>query len=165
MIENKLVHTHADIRKANESMLRDSLGPSRLEMPPDQDPHYMISTLLKAAHALDPATQTPRPPATAITEQTQTTASALIGLQTEARERISKVQERLKSKIVKDVAEHLDVPALLLRKFNFLKNPRYVCACICMYMYGVCVCGDDKIVKDVAEHVDVPALLLRKFKF
>jgi hypothetical protein len=126
MIENKLVQTQADIRHAQEAMLRESLGPSRLEMPPDQDPHYMTPTMFKAAHAMDAATTMPRPPATSLTEKTQTTATALIGLQAEARERISKVQERLKHKLIKNVEEHLDVPALLLRKFNFLKNPRWV---------------------------------------
>ena len=47
------------------------------------------------------------------------------GLDAEARERVSKVQEKLKGQVIKDPGEQLDIPALLLRKFNYLRNPRH----------------------------------------
>lgn len=124
--ENHLVETQIDARRAQEDLLRDSLGPSRLEMPADQDPHYMTPTLFKAAHSLDSATAAfPRPTQTAMTERTEMTKTALQGLDAEARERVHKVQERLKTKVIKDPGEQLDIPALLLRKFNYLRNPRH----------------------------------------
>jgi hypothetical protein len=59
-------------------MLRESLGHSRLEMPADQDPHYMTPTLFKAAHSLTAASaQFPRPTQTAMTERTELTKTAL----------------------------------------------------------------------------------------
>ena len=44
-----LIVTRAAAAAAGAAQLRESLGPSRLEMPPDQDPHYTAATFSKTA--------------------------------------------------------------------------------------------------------------------
>jgi hypothetical protein len=120
-----MIMTTQDLVTAENNMLRESLGPSKLEMPPDVDPHYMNTTFFKTAHNMDAATAQGRPDRDTMTNMGTETQKVLDGLRVETQGRISKVQERLKKLVIKDTGEHLDIPAILLRKFNYLRNPRY----------------------------------------
>jgi hypothetical protein len=120
-----MIMTTQDMATAEANMLRDSLGPSKLEMPPDVDPHYMNTTFFKTAHNMNAATAEGRLDNKTMAEMGTETQKVLEGLRDETQGRISKVQERLKKLVIKDAGEHLDIPAILLRKFNFLRNPRY----------------------------------------
>ena len=120
-----MIMTSKDVAAAEADMLRDSLGPSKLEMPPDVDPHFMNTTFFKTAHSMDAATADGRPDRETMAQMGTETQKVLEGLRDETQGRISKVQERLKKVVIKDAGEHLDIPAILLRKFNYLQNPRY----------------------------------------
>ena len=120
-----MIMTTHDVAAAEANMLRESLGPSKMEMPPDVDPHYMNTTFFKTAHNMNAATADGRLDQQAMANMGTETAKVLEGLRDETQGRISKVQERLKKLVIKDSGEHIDIPAILLRKFNFLRNPRY----------------------------------------
>jgi hypothetical protein len=117
-----MIMTTQDMATAEANMLRDSLGPSKLEMPPDVDPHYMNTTFFKTAHNMNAATSEGRLDNKTMAEMGTETQKVLEGLRDETQGRISKVQERLKKLVIKDAGEHLDIPAILLRKFNFLRT-------------------------------------------
>ncbi|EKX39969.1 hypothetical protein GUITHDRAFT_143127 [Guillardia theta CCMP2712] len=123
--ENFLISTRADLETMEQSMLRESLGPSKLEMPPDADPHYMNTTFFKTAHSMNAASKSPRPDEGTMKTVGMQTTQALQEMAKETEQRIQEVQRRLKKTIIKDAGEKLDIPAILLRKFNYLKNPRY----------------------------------------
>ena len=120
-----MIFTTNDVAEAEANLLRDTLGPSKMEMPPDVDPHYMNTTFFKTAHSMNAATQEGRPDEEYMAAMGTETQKVLEGLREETQGRIGKVQEKLKKLVIKDAGEKLDIPAILLRKFNYLQNPRY----------------------------------------
>ncbi|MGB1606162.1 MAG: hypothetical protein ACPIOQ_76250, partial [Promethearchaeia archaeon] len=120
-----MIFTTNDVAEAEANLLRDTLGPSKMEMPPDVDPHYMNTTFFKTAHSMNAATQEGRPDEEYMAAMGTETQKILEGLREETQGRIGKVQEKLKKLVIKDAGEKLDIPAILLRKFNYLQNPRY----------------------------------------
>ena len=120
-----MIYTSKDVALAEQNMMRETLGPSKLEMPPDVDPHYMNTTFYKTAHSMNAATAEGRLDSNTMAEMGTETQKVLEDLRNKAQDRISQVQERLNNVVIKDSGEHLDIPAILLRKFNYLQNPRY----------------------------------------
>ena len=87
--EHGLVQTRARLLQDEAALERQSLGASKLEMPPDADPHYMESTVFKAAHAMKAATQSPRVPVEQRATEAAEIEEALTTLQREMGERVA----------------------------------------------------------------------------
>jgi hypothetical protein len=106
-----LIVAHPAAAAAAAAQLRESLGPSRLEMPPDQDPHYTVATFSKTAKGAfraGPGERDPVEPG-----RLEETAAVLTGFREEAAARVTAARQR--RGVAREVGEKLDVPALLVR--------------------------------------------------